>query len=61
MDLRLYVGLLESVLPRAFERGHVGVGPPEREVPAVDDSPCPREDPRTGRELAELVDGEDPL
>jgi hypothetical protein len=57
----LCLGLLESALPRTVGRGHVGVGLLERDVPAVEDSPCPDEDTRTGRGLAELVDGEDPL
>jgi hypothetical protein len=37
-------------------RGRIGAGPRERTGLAVDDLPCPNENPPTGRGLAELVD-----
>lgn len=56
MDLRLSLGLLDSVLPQTFERGHVGGGPLEGVFPAVYDAPYSEEGPRSRWGLATLVD-----
>src|ERR1035437_5087906 len=44
-----------GLAPWPLRRRHVGVGPLERVLPAIDDLPGPDEDPRTGRRLAVLL------